>query len=70
MSMSRRIRTASLRRRRGTKTSWSTSYVHCTGQHGMPVKRGTQPSRSNINYENSGVPEGKTLTRDHIYGLN
>lgn len=31
---------------------------------------GTQPSRSSINYENSGVPEDKTLTNDHIYGRN
>lgn len=70
ISMSRKIRTASLKRERGTKTSWSTANVPCTGQHWTPVKHGTQPSRSNINYQNSGVPEGKTLTRDHIYGLN
>ena len=57
------------------KGTWhQNKLVHCKCTLYWPALNACETwhsaSRSNIKYENSGLPEGKTLTRDHIYGLN
>lgn len=73
ISMVRKVRIDSLR-----KGSWSRPPKQAVPLHMHSLlcsteclqTTGTQPSRSSINCENSGVPEDKTLTNDHIYGCN